>query len=106
MGIADYLSRHPNSPPTGENMSENHVISIIISLKYTLFTRQRKSANQKARELNAQTLLALSKTRLRSITIRMHPIRRQVIHTDQATQTNYERDTQETSRTNKDDASR
>ena len=35
-------------------MNENHVINIITSLKYTLFTRQRKSANQKARELNAQ----------------------------------------------------
>ena len=29
MGFADYLSRHPNSPPTGENMNENHVINII-----------------------------------------------------------------------------
>ena len=54
MGFADHLSRHPNSPPTGENMNENHVINIITSLKLTLFTRQRKAANQKARVLNAQ----------------------------------------------------
>ena len=33
MGFADYLSRHPNSPPTGENMNENHVINIITALK-------------------------------------------------------------------------
>ena len=44
MGFADYLSRHPNSPPTGAKMNENHVINIITSLKHTLFTRQRKSA--------------------------------------------------------------
>ena len=54
MGFADYLSRHPNSPPTGENMNENHVINIITALKYALFTKQRKSANQKARQISAQ----------------------------------------------------
>ena len=54
MGFADYLSRHPNLPPTGENMNENYVINIITALKYTLFTKQRKSANQKARQLSAQ----------------------------------------------------
>ena len=50
MGFADYLSRHPNSPPTGENMNENHVINIITSLKYALLTQQRKLANQNARK--------------------------------------------------------
>ena len=54
MGFADYLGRHPNSPPTGENMNESHVINIITALKYTLFIKQRKAANQKARQLNAQ----------------------------------------------------
>ena len=54
MGFADYLSRHPKSPPTGENMNLNHVINIITTLKNTLFTKQRKSANQKARQLSAQ----------------------------------------------------
>ena len=28
MGFAGYLSRHPNSPPIDENMSENHVITL------------------------------------------------------------------------------
>ena len=54
MGFADYLSRHPNSPPTGENMNENHVINIITSLKYALATNQRKSTNQKARLRSTQ----------------------------------------------------
>ena len=53
MGFADYLSRHPNSPPTGENMNENHVINIITSLKYALLTQQRKLANQYARKTRA-----------------------------------------------------
>ena len=53
MGFADYLSRHPNSPPTGENMNENHVINIITSLKYALLTQQRKLANQNARKTRA-----------------------------------------------------
>ena len=189
MGFADYLSRHPNSPPPGENMNKNHVINIITALKYALFTKQRISANQKARQISAQNevknhsnwseqkqrafchyqankqtkkttfrhntipitrrhrapnknkmdsttgyttnntntiatrtedtnntgqrlddiktfqpLLALSKTRLRSNTIWMHPIRWQIIYTDSATQTRHERNTQEKSRTNRDDA--
>ena len=54
MGFVDYLSRHPNSPPTGENMNENHVINIITSLKYALLTQQRKLANQNARKTRAQ----------------------------------------------------
>ena len=54
MGFADYLSRHPNSPQTGENMNENHVINIITSLKYALATNQRKSTNQKARLRSTQ----------------------------------------------------
>ena len=54
MGFAEYLSRHPNSPPTCENMNENHVISIITAVKYALFTKQRISANQKARQISAQ----------------------------------------------------
>ena len=54
MGFADSLSCHPNSPPTGENMNENHVISIITSLKYALATNQRKLTNQKARLRNTQ----------------------------------------------------
>ena len=54
MGFADYLSRHPNSPPTGENMNENHVINIIKSLKYALLMQQRKSANQNSRKTSAQ----------------------------------------------------
>ena len=53
MGFADYLSRYPNSPPTGENMNENHVINIITSLKYALLTQQRKLANQNARKTRA-----------------------------------------------------
>ena len=54
MGFADYLSCHPNSAPTGEIMNENQVINIITALKYTLFTKERKSANQKARQISAQ----------------------------------------------------
>ena len=54
MGFADYLSGHPNSPPTGENMNENHVINIITSLKYALATNQRKSTNQKVRLRSTQ----------------------------------------------------
>ena len=54
MGFTDYLSRHPNSPPTGENMNENHVINLITSLKYALATNQRKLTNQKARLRSTQ----------------------------------------------------
>ena len=54
MGFADYLSRHPNSPPTGENMNENHVINVITSLKYILASNQRKLTNQRARAINTQ----------------------------------------------------
>ena len=32
MGFADYLSRHPNSPPTGKNMNKNHVINIVTAV--------------------------------------------------------------------------
>ena len=53
MGFANYLSRHPNSPPTGENMNENHGINIITAVKYAIYTKQRNSANQRARQTNA-----------------------------------------------------
>ena len=53
MGFADYLSLHPNSQPTGENIDENHVINTIAALNYTLHTTQRKLTNQIAR--NQQT---------------------------------------------------
>ena len=42
MGFADYLSRHPISPPTGENMNENHVINTLTAVKYALHTKHRK----------------------------------------------------------------
>ena len=38
MGFADYLSRHPNSQPTGEHRDKNHVIIFLAPLHYTLHT--------------------------------------------------------------------
>ena len=52
MGFADYLSRQPNSPPTGENIDKNHVINTIMTVHYTLHKTHRKQTNQKARNLN------------------------------------------------------
>ena len=52
MGFADYLSRHPISPPTGENMNENHVINTLTAVKYALHTNHRKLTNHKARHIN------------------------------------------------------
>ena len=55
MGFADYLSRHPNSLPTGENIDKNHVINTIEAIHYTLHTTHRKLTNQitrKRRTLN------------------------------------------------------
>ena len=51
MGFADYLRRHPNSQPTGENIDENHVINTIAALQFTLHTAHRKSTNQIAIKL-------------------------------------------------------
>ena len=50
MGFADYLSRHPNSQPTGENIDKNHVINTIEAIHYTLHTTHRKLTNQNARK--------------------------------------------------------
>ena len=50
MGFADYLSRHPNSQPTGENIDKNHVINTIEAIHYTLHTTHRKLTNQIARK--------------------------------------------------------
>ena len=50
MGFADYLSRQPNSQPTGENVDKNHVINTIEAIHYTLHTTHRKSTNQIARK--------------------------------------------------------
>ena len=50
MGFADYLSRHPNSPATGKNIYENHIINTIAALQYTLNTAHRKLTNQIARK--------------------------------------------------------
>ena len=50
MGFADYLSRHPNSQATGENIDKNHVINTIAALHYTLHTSHRKLTNQIARK--------------------------------------------------------
>ena len=50
MGFADYLSRHPNSPPTGVNIYENHLINTIEALHYTSHTAHRKLTNQIARK--------------------------------------------------------
>ena len=52
MGFADYLSRHPNSPPTGENMNKNHVINTLTAVKYALHTNHRKLTNHKARYID------------------------------------------------------
>ena len=53
MGFAYYLSRNPNSRPTVENMSENHVINTLTAVKYTLHTKHRKLTNHKARYTDA-----------------------------------------------------
>ena len=53
MGLADYLSSHPNSPLTAENSNENHEINILTAVQYTLHTIHRKITNQKARYTNA-----------------------------------------------------
>ena len=50
MGFADYLSRHLNSQPTGENIDKNHVINTIEAIHYTLHTTHRKLTNQIARK--------------------------------------------------------
>ena len=50
MGFADYLSRHPNTQPTGENIDKNHVKNNIAALHYTLHTSHRKLTNQIARK--------------------------------------------------------
>ena len=58
MGFADYLSRHPITQPTGENLDNNHVLNTIEAIHYTLQTTQRKLTNQIARkqsELNDVT---------------------------------------------------
>ena len=52
MGFADYLSRHPISQPTGENLDNNHVINTIEAIHYTLQTMQRKLTNRIARKQN------------------------------------------------------
>ena len=52
MGFADYLSRHPITQPTGENLDHNHVINTIEAIHYTLQTTQRKLINQIARKQN------------------------------------------------------
>ena len=49
MGFADYLSRNPNSPPTGECIDGNHVINLIQAQHYTLHSMLRKTTNQKAK---------------------------------------------------------
>ena len=54
MGFADYLSRHPNSPPTDKNMNENHFINIITAVKYDLHSKHRKLTNQNAQYIDAQ----------------------------------------------------
>ena len=46
MGFADYLSRHPISQPTGENIDKNHVMNTIEAIHYTLHTTHRKLTNQ------------------------------------------------------------
>ena len=50
MVLADYLSRHPNSSPTGKNIDENHIINTTAALHYTLHTAHRKLTNQIARK--------------------------------------------------------
>ena len=50
MGFADYLCRHPNSQPTGENVDKNQVINTIEAIHYTLHTTHRKLTNQIARK--------------------------------------------------------
>ena len=50
MGFSDYLSRHPNSQPTGENIDKNHVINTIEAIHYTLHTTHRKLTNKIARK--------------------------------------------------------
>ena len=50
MEFADYLSRHPNSLPTGENMNENHVINTLPTVQYTLHTAHRKSTNHRTQK--------------------------------------------------------
>ena len=52
MRFADYLSRHTNSPPTGKNMNENHVISTLTAVQYRLHTTHNKLTNHKARNTN------------------------------------------------------
>ena len=52
MRFADYLSRHSNSPPTGENMNENHVRNTLTAVQYRLHTAHRKLTNHKARNTN------------------------------------------------------
>ena len=53
MGFADYLNRHTNSAPAGENINENHVINTLTAVKYKLHTNHRKLANHKARYIDA-----------------------------------------------------
>ena len=50
MGFADYLSRHPNSQPIGENIDENLLVNTIATLHYTLHTTHRKSTKKIARK--------------------------------------------------------
>ena len=50
MGFADYLSRHPNSQPTGESINKNYEINTIEAVHYTQNTTHRKLTNQIARK--------------------------------------------------------
>ena len=49
MNFADYLSRNPNSLPTGENNDRSHLINTKQALYYTLHSTHRKLKYQKAR---------------------------------------------------------
>ena len=50
MGFAEYLSCHPSSQPSVENIDKNHVINTIEAIHYTLHTTHRKLTNQIARK--------------------------------------------------------
>ena len=56
MSFVDYLSRHPNSQPTDENIDENHVLN-------TLNTTHRKLTNQIAPKLNTYSDVNLQSKR-------------------------------------------
>ena len=53
MGFTEYLSLHPNSPPTGENMNENHAINTLTAVKYAIHTNHRELTIHNARYIDA-----------------------------------------------------